>query len=173
MRGVDFGLLETREHNALYYGIKVLSMKKVLVIDDSRTIRTLCERIFQGLDDKVLTADSAASARAVIASESPDVVIVDYTLPDTDSYELMASLRSTTRVIALGGTYAEFDPDKARAHGAMGVLIKPFKTADFFDTIEAVMAQDIVADQAVEATPESVVPHEPVISHPRSRRSTR
>lgn len=163
MRGVDFGLLETREHNALYYGIKVLSMKKVLVIDDSRTIRTLCERIFQGLDDKVLTADSAASARAVIASESPDVVIVDYTLPD--SYELMASLRSTTRVIALGGTYAEFDPDKARAHGAMGVLIKPFKTADFFDTIEAVMAQDIVADQAVEATPESVVPHEPVISH--------
>lgn len=165
MRGVDFGLLETREHNALYYGIKVLSMKKVLVIDDSRTIRTLCERIFQGLDDKVLTADSAASARAVIASESPDVVIVDYTLPDTDSYELMASLRSTTRVIALGGTYAEFDPDKARAHGAMGVLIKPFKTADFFDTIEAVMAQDIVADQAVEATPESVVPHEPVISH--------
>ena len=132
MRGVDFGLLETREHNALYYGIKVLSMKKVLVIDDSRTIRTLCERIFQGLDDKVLTADSAASARAVIASESPDVVIVDYTLPDTDSYELMASLRSTTRVIALGGTYAEFDPDKARAHGAMGVLIKPFKTADFF-----------------------------------------
>ena len=85
MRGVDFGLLETREHNALYYGIKVLSMKKVLVIDDS-----------------ALTAASAASARAVVASEAPDVVIGDYTLPDTDSYELMASLRSTTHSASAG-----------------------------------------------------------------------
>lgn len=136
-------------------------MKKVLVIDDSRTVRAMCERIYQGLDDKVLTADSAASARAIMASESPDVVIVDYTLPDTDSYELIASLRSTTRVISLGGTYAEFDPEKARANGAMGVLVKPFKTAEFFDAIETVMAQEIVAVANVEKAPTH---HEPVAS---------
>lgn len=140
-------------------------MKKVLVIDDSRTVRAMCERIYQGLDDKVLTADSAASARAIMASESPDVVIVDYTLPDTDSYELIASLRSTTRVISLGGTYAEFDPEKARANGAMGVLVKPFKTAEFFEAIETVMAQEIVAVANVEKAPEAPTHHEPIASH--------
>lgn len=125
-------------------------MKKVLVVDDSKTVRTLCEWIFKGLEDKILTADSATSARNIIAAESPDIVLVDYTLPDADAYEFMSSIRSMTRVIALGGTYAPFDIDKARANGAMAVLIKPFKTADFFETLDNVMAQETA--------------HEPILS---------
>ena len=72
-------------------------MKKVLVIDDSKTIRTLCEWIYKGLEDRLLTADSASSARQVIQDESPDVIIVDYTLPDEDAYEFVSSIRSSER----------------------------------------------------------------------------
>ncbi len=118
-------------------------MKKILVVDDSRTVRTMCEWIYKGLEDKVVTADSAASARSILASESVDIAGVDYTLPDADSYEFMSSLRAKMRVVALGGTYAEFDADKARAAGASGVLIKPFKTAEFFETMELAMAQPL------------------------------
>ncbi len=118
-------------------------MKKILVVDDSRTVRTMCEWIYKGLEDKVVTADSAASARSILASESVDIAVVDYTLPDADSYEFMSSLRAKMRVVALGGTYAEFDADKARAAGASGVLIKPFKTAEFFETMELAMAQPL------------------------------
>ena len=59
-------------------------MRKVLVVDDSKTIRTMCEWIYKGLEDHLLTADSADAARQIISRESPDVVIVDYTLPDMD-----------------------------------------------------------------------------------------
>ena len=113
-----------------------LSMKKILVVDDSKTIRTLCEWIYKGLEDKLFTADSAESARLMMSKESPDVVIVDYTLPDTDSYDFVSSICENFHVIMMGGTYAPFDEDKAKASGAALVITKPFKTADFFKAVE-------------------------------------
>ena len=114
-------------------------MKKILVVDDSKTIRTLCEWIYKGLEDKILTADSAEAARQMIQSESPDVVIVDYTLPDGDAYDFVASICGQVHVIMMGGTYAPFDADKAKSCGAAEVITKPFKTADFFNAVEQAM----------------------------------
>lgn len=111
-------------------------MKKVLVVDDSKTIRTLCEWIFKGLEDRLITAENAGAARELVEKESPDVIVVDYTLPDADSYEFVASLKDRARVVMMGGTYAAFDPDKAKAMGAAAVITKPFKTEDFFNALE-------------------------------------
>lgn len=127
-------------------------MKKILVIDDSKTIRKLCEWMYQGLEDKLLTADSGTSARNIINQESPDVIIVDYTLPDMDSYIFISTIKDRAKVIMLGGTYAPFDENKALSHGAVLTLMKPFKSTDFFKAVEDAM-------NAVSAKPE-----EPVIS---------
>lgn len=116
-------------------------MKKVLVVDDSKTIRTICEWIYKNLEDRVITADSAASARQLIQSESPDIVVVDYTLPDMDAYEFVSSIKDKARVVMMGGTYAAFDVDKAMASGAVKTLMKPFKTADFFALMDAAMSE--------------------------------
>ncbi|MBQ9394547.1 MAG: response regulator [Proteobacteria bacterium] len=114
-------------------------MKKILVIDDSKTIRTLCEWMFQGLEDTLLTAESGTSARNIINQQSPDVVIVDYTLPDMDPYVFISTIKDRAKVIMLGGTYAPFDANKALSHGAVVTLMKPFKSADFFKAIEDAM----------------------------------
>ncbi|MCL2326356.1 MAG: response regulator, partial [Proteobacteria bacterium] len=112
-------------------------MKKILVIDDSKTVRTLCEWMYKGLEDKILTAESATSANGIIQNESPDVIFVDYTLPDADAYEFIATHAALGRaVVLLGGSYAPCDADKAKSQGAVDVLVKPFKTADFFDSVE-------------------------------------
>ncbi len=130
-------------------------MKKVLVVDDSKTIRTLCEMIYKGLDDRVLTADSAAAARQVIQSESPDVVVVDYTLPDADSYEFVSSIKDKAAVVMLSGSYAPFDEAKAKSSGASVIVKKPFKTAAFFDAIEDALkaSADAPAPTLAEAEP--------------------
>lgn len=133
-------------------------MKKVLVVDDSKTIRTLCEWIYKGLEDRLFTADSAASARQVIQSESPDVVIVDYTLPDMDSYEFVSSICNQTHVVMMGGTYANFSEDKAKSSGAVAVIMKPFKTAEFFEKVET--AAGVVAPTASAESPSVAVPPE-------------
>ena len=139
-------------------------MKKVLVVDDSKTIRTICECIYKSLEDRVLTADSAASARQMIQSESPDIVVVDYTLPDMDAYEFVASIKDMAKVVMMGGTYADFDDDKALNCGAVATLMKPFKTADFFATMDEAMtavSSDVPAAAPAVETPsaiESVIP---------------
>ena len=115
-------------------------MKKILVVDDSKTIRKLCEWIYKGLEDKLITADSAEAARQMIQSESPDIAIVDYTLPDADAYDFVSSICDRVHVVMMGGTYAPFDADKAKNSGAVEVITKPFKTADFFNAVEQAMA---------------------------------
>lgn len=129
-------------------------MKKVLVVDDSKTIRTICEWIYKGLEDHLLTADSAQSAEQIMNSESPDVVIVDYTLPDVDSYQFVSSIKDKAHVVMMGGSYAPFSAEKAKASGAVAVLMKPFKTQVFFDTVE----------EAFNAVPEPVAEPQPVSS---------
>lgn len=130
-------------------------MKKVLVIDDSKTIRTLCEWIYKGLDDVVFTAENEARARELIESESPDVILVDYTMPGQDAYAFLSSLRgSGAGLIMLGGQYAPFDPDQALVSGADEVLMKPFKTTDFFDCVERVaLSAQRHAQEAVAVVP--------------------
>ncbi len=130
-------------------------MKKVLVVDDSKTIRTLCEWIYKGLEDRIFTAESAFAARKIIQSESPDVVIVDYTLPDMDPYAFVASIKDEAHVIMLGGNYVPFYPEKAIASGAVGTLMKPFLSTEFFAAVEDAM-------NAVAAAPAAVAEPEPV-----------
>ena len=125
-------------------------MRKVLVVDDSKTIRTMCEWIYKGLEDHLLTADSADAARQIISRESPDVVVVDYTLPDMDAYEFVSSIKDLTRVIMLGGQFAPFSESKATASGAVAVIQKPFKTAEFFEAIDKAMSAEKAAAPATE-----------------------
>lgn len=116
-------------------------MKKILVIDDSKTVRTLCEWIYKGVDDKLFTAASAAEGEKIIAAESPDVVFVDYTLPDGNAIDFIQKHKSANRaMILLGGTYVDCDVDAAMAAGAFECLIKPFKTDVYFDLVDKAYA---------------------------------
>ena len=131
-------------------------MKKILVIDDSKTVRTLCEWIYKGLDDKLFTAASAAEGEKIIQAESPDVVFVDYTLPDGNAIDFIKTHKSSQRaMILLGGTYADCDVDGAIAAGAFDCIIKPFKTDDYFALVDNAYAS-LSGQSAPKA--ESVVP---------------
>ena len=146
-------------------------MKKVLVVDDSKTIRTLCEMIYKGLEDTVLTADSAAAARQVIQNESPDVVFVDYTMPDEDAYEFVSSIKDKAAVVMLSGSYAPFDEAKAKSSGALAIVKKPFKTTAFFDAVDAASkAFEESSNASAEApeAPQLTVDSAPVINISKS-----
>ncbi len=128
-------------------------MKKILVIDDSKTVRPLCEWIYKGLDDKLFTAASAAEGEKIIQAESPDVVFVDYTLPDGNAIDFIKSHKSNQRaMILLGGTYVDCDVDAAMAAGAFDCLIKPFKTDDYFGLVDNAYAS-LSGESAAKAEP--------------------
>ncbi len=134
-------------------------MRKILVIDDSKTIRTLCEWIYKGLEDKVYTAATASDAETIINAQSPDIIFVDYTLEGDDAIQFIRKHAAAGRkVVLLGGTYAPCDADGARAAGAADVIIKPFKSDDFFELVERVISGASAAPAAVSEPAAAPVP---------------
>ena len=112
-------------------------MRKILVIDDSRTVRTMCEWIYKGLEDTLITAATAPEADGIINAQSPDVIFVDYTLDGANVNDFISKHAAQGRkLVLLAGSYAPCDPDAARAAGAVAVINKPFKSDDFYKTVD-------------------------------------
>jgi len=115
-------------------------MGTVLVAEDSRTIRTVCEWVFKGSEFDVVTVEDGAEALQAAQAQNPDVIVLDYTLPDQDAYELCKTLKSDPQtanvpVLMLGGSFAEFDEDRATACGADDSILKPFRADDLLNKV--------------------------------------
>ena len=118
-------------------------MKKILVVDDSKTIRTLCEFILKGTSETLVAVDSIAAAKAEIAKGVPNVLLLDYTLPDGDSLTFCKTLKADgIPVILMGGHFAKFDENAAREAGADDVIVKPFKSDPLLNMIRKVTNEE-------------------------------
>src|SRR5207237_4599 len=69
-------------------------MQKVLVVDDSLSVRKLVEKALEGRGLQVLAAASGAEAILMIDRDRPDVVICDVILPDKDGYQICQYVRT-------------------------------------------------------------------------------
>ncbi|QDF98842.1 two-component system response regulator [Azoarcus sp. DD4] len=104
---------------------------KVMVIDDSNTIRRSAE-IFLGQSGcQVLLAEDGFDALAKIADHHPDVIFVDIMMPRLDGYQTCALIKknprlSSTPVIMLSSKDGLFDRARGRMVGSDEYLTKPF-----------------------------------------------
>ena len=115
----------------------------VLVADDSLTIRQIVGMALKASPYRLV---EAASARQTIeaAQARPDVILLDYYMPDGSGYDVCRALKNNaaTRhipVVMLGGSYKNFDERMARQAGADGVVVKPFKTDQLLQAIEGAL----------------------------------
>jgi diguanylate cyclase (GGDEF)-like protein len=69
--------------------------RQVLLIDDDAALRAGMAQVLTGAGHRVLQAGSAAEARALLAREEPDLVVVDGLLPDASGPELIVELKRT------------------------------------------------------------------------------
>lgn len=113
-------------------------MKRCMIVDDSSVIRKVANRILGGSDMAVLEAATAGDALAMCARDIPDIIVVDATLPDMASEELIRRLATLDPgfkpqiVICL----TEFDVGtimRARRAGAKGHIMKPFNRAQLLE----------------------------------------
>ena len=120
-------------------------MKRCLIVDDSSVIRLVAKRILAGSDMLVAEAATGQTAFDICANEMPDIIVVDYRLPDVDSCELIgriAKLESENKpqILLLA---CEFDVGlimRARRAGAAGYLMKPFTRSHFLETFRELQA---------------------------------
>jgi two-component system chemotaxis response regulator CheY len=107
---------------------------RALIVDDSRAMRTILRRLLieSGYTDVTEVPDVTA-ARVAAVDGRPDVVIVDWQLPDGSALDLVRCLRAegeTAAMVVLAPSTLEGAADEARAAGADDCVAKPFTGDD-------------------------------------------
>jgi twitching motility two-component system response regulator PilG len=114
---------------------------RVLVIDDSKTIRKTAQNLLAKAGYEVRTAEDGFEALAVIVDFQPDLVFVDIMMPRLDGYHTCALIKSNptlrhTPVIMLSSKDGIFDRAKGRLVGAELHLSKPFTGDELLDAVQ-------------------------------------
>jgi twitching motility two-component system response regulator PilG len=104
---------------------------KVMVIDDSNTIRRSAEIFLKKLGCEVILAEDGFDALSKIASHLPDVIFVDIMMPRLDGYQTCSLIKrnprfKSTPVIMLSSKDGLFDRARGRMVGSDQYLTKPF-----------------------------------------------
>lgn len=104
---------------------------KVMVIDDSNTIRRSAEIFLAQAGCEVVLAEDGFDALVKIADHHPDVIFVDIMMPRLDGYQTCALIKknprlSPTPVIMLSSRDGLFDRARGRMAGSDEYLTKPF-----------------------------------------------
>lgn len=113
---------------------------KVMIIDDSKTIRRTAETLLKKVGCDVLIAENGFEALPVISENYPDIIFVDIMMPRLDGYQTCALIKNNpqfqaTPVIMLSSKDGLFDRAKGRVVGAEQYLTKPFTRDDLLNAI--------------------------------------
>jgi twitching motility two-component system response regulator PilG len=113
---------------------------KVMVIDDSRTIRKSAETMLGREGCEVLTADDGFEALSLIHKHHPDMIFVDIMMPRLDGYQTCAIIKNNERfratpVIMLTSKDGLFDKARGRIVGSDHYLTKPFTKDELLETV--------------------------------------
>ena len=113
---------------------------KVMVIDDSKTIRRTAETLLKKEGCEVVTATDGFEALAKIADEKPDIIFVDIMMPRLDGYQTCALIKNNqafkrTPVVMLSSKDGLFDRARGRIVGSDQYLTKPFTKEELLGAI--------------------------------------
>ena len=113
---------------------------KVMVIDDSKTIRRTAETLLQREGFNVVTAVDGFEALSKIAEVNPDIVFVYIMMPRLDGYQTCALIKNSKSyqdipVVMLSSKDGLFDQAKGRVVGSDEYLTKPFSKDELLTAI--------------------------------------
>lgn len=119
--------------------------KRILVVDDSATMRSLVEQTLSTVGYEVLTSNDGQQGFAAwnAAKGSIDLVIADINMPVMDGLALVAEIRKTDEdvpILVLTSELNEEIRNRGVAVGANGWIVKPFHEAQFLDIIRQILA---------------------------------
>jgi twitching motility two-component system response regulator PilG len=120
---------------------KLSRRRLILAVDDSVTVRKIVSITLERLGYRVLTAADGMQALARLNEETPDLVLLDITMPRMDGYQVCKVIKQAPAtkaipVVMLSGKDGFFDKVKGRLAGATDYITKPFKEATLAEVVE-------------------------------------
>lgn len=123
---------------------------KIMLIDDSRTIRRSAETMLSSEGCEVITANDGFEALALIHRHEPDLIFVDIMMPRLDGYQTCAIIKNNARfrkvpVIMLTSKDGLFDKARGRIVGSDHYLTKPFTRNELLRAVHELLPSSAVA----------------------------
>ncbi len=128
-------MLAEKQMEDIYQGLKVM------VIDDSKTIRRTAETLLKKVGCEVVTASDGFEALSKIADNQPDIIFIDIMMPRLDGYQTTALIKNNKRfkktpVVMLSSKDGLFDRARGRIVGSEQYLTKPFTKEELLSAIK-------------------------------------
>ncbi len=119
---------------------------KIMVIDDSQTIRRTAETLLVKEGYTVVTAADGYEALSKVADHEPDLIFIDIMMPRLDGYQACALIKSNERyaatpVIMLSSKDGLFDRARGRIVGSDEYLTKPFTKDELLGAVRTHLAK--------------------------------
>jgi len=118
-----------------------MGSKKVLVIDDSNTIRRSAEIFLKQGGHEVMLAEDGFDALAKVSDAAPDLIFCDILMPRLDGYQTCAIIKrngkfASTPVVMLSSKDGVFDKARGRMVGSQDYLTKPFTKDQLLQAVQ-------------------------------------
>ena len=113
----------------------------VMVVDDSKTIRNVAEKLLHKEGYTVVTADDGFEALPMIVDHQPDIIFLDIMMPRLDGYQTCSVIKNNaqfknTPIVMLSSKDGVFDKAKGKLVGSEQFVTKPFTKEDLLEAIE-------------------------------------
>ncbi len=117
---------------------------KVMVVDDSVTVRKVTSRLLERNGMEVITAKDGVDAIAILQDHKPDVMLLDIEMPRMDGFEVASLVRHDSRlkdvpIIMITSRTGQKHRERALSIGVNEYLGKPFQESVLLDTIESLV----------------------------------
>ncbi len=114
---------------------------KVVVIDDSKTIRRTAETLLKKAGCEVITATDGFESLSKVMEHQPNIIFVDIMMPRLDGYQTCALIKNNpafkkTPVVMLSSKDGLFERARSRIVGAEHYMTKPFTREELLNTIK-------------------------------------
>ena len=117
--------------------------RKILTVDDSRTMRDMVSYTLKGAGFEVLEAEDGVKALGVLATNRVDLIITDINMPNMDGVTLVKRVRSggahvSTPILILTTESGDDRKASGKAAGATGWIVKPFAPEKLLSVVNKV-----------------------------------
>lgn len=122
-----------------------MNIDKILMVDDDAHVRRVAEISLRKLGKwKVTLACSGKEALELAKSQTPDLIIMDLSMPELDGFQTMDRLKESKEtamipVIFMTGWVQEDELEKCKQKGAVGVIAKPFDPLSLPEQIKSLL----------------------------------
>ena len=131
--------------------------KTVLIVDDEAAIREMISVALQMAGYRCLEADNAQNAHAIVVDHQPDIILLDWMMPDVSGIELARRLKRETAyadipIIMLTARSEEDNKIQGLEAGADDYITKPFSPRELIARLKAVLRRTATAgiDESIE-----------------------